>query len=59
MSTIQFEIKEFINHCNYEKNLSNKTIKAYSIDISQFTKFLIENNSLTYPVAKGGCATNK
>jgi len=42
MNTIQVEIKEFLNHCRYEKNLSSKTIKAYSTDLTQFTKFLIE-----------------
>src|SRR5688572_11408936 len=34
------KINEFINHCKYEKNLSTRTIKAYSIDTSQFAKFL-------------------
>jgi integrase/recombinase XerD len=44
MSIIQNSTKEFINHCKYEKNLSEKTIKAYSIDIRQFMEFLIEKN---------------
>ena len=44
MSTIQNDFKEFINHCKYEKNLSEKTIKAYSIDIAQLVKFLIEKD---------------
>lgn len=42
MNTIQSAAGEFIRHCKYEKNLSPKTIKAYSIDISQLTKFLLE-----------------
>lgn len=42
MGTIQNEIKEFINHCKYEKNLSEKTIKAYNTDLTQLVKFLIE-----------------
>ena len=33
-------IKIFLTHCKYEKNLSEKTIKAYHIDISQFELFL-------------------
>lgn len=33
-------IKVFLAHCKYEKNLSDKTIKAYHIDISQFELFL-------------------
>ncbi len=43
MNTIQIENTEFIKHCKYEKNLSSKTIKAYEIDLFQFTKFLIDN----------------
>lgn len=42
MSTIQIETTEFINHCKYEKNLSMKTLKAYSNDLTQFAKFLID-----------------
>lgn len=44
MNTIQSAVKEFINHCLYEKNLSDKTVKAYQIDLMQFTKFLIEKS---------------
>ena len=44
MTTIQIGIREFLNHCIYEKNLSSKTIKAYTIDLTQFTTFLLEHN---------------
>ena len=44
MNTIQTTIKEFLIHCRHEKNLSEKTIKAYCIDLSQLTRFLIEKN---------------
>jgi integrase/recombinase XerD len=44
MSTIQTEIDEFINHCKYEKNLGDKTIKAYNCDLLQYTKFLMNRN---------------
>ena len=44
MSTIQVEITEFISHCKFEKNLSEKTIKAYSIDLVQFVAFLIKRD---------------
>lgn len=36
-------INDFLNHCKYEKNLSTKTIKAYSIDLAQLNYFLIKN----------------
>jgi len=31
---------DFIAHCKFEKNLSIKTLKAYSIDLKQFNGFL-------------------
>lgn len=46
MSIIQTEIREFTNHCKYEKSLSEKTIKAYSCDLLQFTKFLASRGFL-------------
>lgn len=39
MVSIQESIKEFIFHCVYEKNLSEKTLKAYKIDLKQFIEF--------------------
>lgn len=51
METIQKQITEFINHCKYEKNLSSKTIKAYSTDLIQFTTFLsLRNLPLEIPL---------
>ena len=38
--TIQDAIAQFLFHCQYEKNLSPKTLKAYSIDLRQFRVFL-------------------
>ena len=34
-------ISFFLTYCQFEKNLSSKTIKAYRLDIKQFNKFLI------------------
>jgi integrase/recombinase XerD len=42
METIQQAIKAFLAHCQYEKNLDSKTIKAYGIDLKQLQAFLIE-----------------
>ncbi len=33
-------IEQFLFHCRYEKNLSPKTLKAYSIDLRQASEFL-------------------
>ncbi len=47
MSKIQQSIDEFIFHCEYEKNLSLKTLKAYKIDLKQFLSHEnIENLSI-------------
>lgn len=32
--------KEFLSHCRYEKNLSEKTIKAYRTDLEQLLTFM-------------------
>lgn len=40
METIQNAVKEFLNHCKFEKNLSGKTLKAYETDLRQLFKFL-------------------
>ena len=38
--TIRKVITDFIFHCQYEKNLNEKTIKAYRTDIEQFLQFV-------------------
>jgi integrase/recombinase XerD len=38
--TVEDAIAQFLFHCQYEKNLSPKTLKAYSIDLRQFRVFL-------------------
>jgi integrase/recombinase XerD len=40
MRTIKQANLEFLNHCQYEKNLSTKTIKFYNIDLLQFCRFM-------------------
>lgn len=40
---IQEAVNQFLFHCRYEKNLSPKTLKAYSIDLRQFTEYLATN----------------
>ncbi|MEZ5082408.1 MAG: tyrosine-type recombinase/integrase [Bacteroidales bacterium] len=38
---------DFLFHCKYEKNLSNKTIKAYKTDLKQFNLYLKNNCKIT------------
>ena len=40
MQKVQEFMKGFIFHCEYEKNLSPKTLKAYQTDLRQFAEFL-------------------
>jgi len=37
-------VKSFISHCQYEKNLSPKTMNAYSIDLKQFKSYINEQH---------------
>jgi len=37
-------IDVFLHHCKIEKNLSDKSIKAYKIDLSGFKKFIIKDD---------------
>jgi len=39
METIAQAVEDFFFHCQYEKNLSIKTLKAYKTDLSQFINF--------------------
>ncbi len=43
MSTLQQSITNFLQHCRYEKNLSDKTIYFYKLDLKQFTSFVEKN----------------
>jgi len=39
---------DFISYCKYEKNLSEKTIKSYTIDLKQLIGFIAENDYSMY-----------
>jgi integrase/recombinase XerD len=45
---IQEAINDFLLHCKIEKNLNPKTIKAYQIDLKQFTNFLTKYKINTF-----------
>lgn len=42
MKTLQNALNNFTGHCKFEKKLSEKTLKAYCTDITQFIRFLTE-----------------
>ena len=42
--TIDETIENFLFHCEFEKNLSPKTIKAYKIDLGQFSLYITKNH---------------
>ena len=45
--TIEEAVAQFLFHCQYEKNLSPKTLKAYSIDLRQFSEHLAKELTVT------------
>ncbi|MCK6641871.1 MAG: tyrosine-type recombinase/integrase [Bacteroidia bacterium] len=49
MKTIREATKAFLFHCQYEKKLSSKTLKAYSTDVAQFMQF-VGHRKLSQPV---------
>lgn len=44
--TVKDCVDTFISHCAYEKKLSKKSLKAYRIDLTQFTKFLNDTGQI-------------
>jgi integrase/recombinase XerD len=40
MNDLNEAIKSFLNHCRYEKNLSEKTLYFYKLDLTQFAAFI-------------------
>ena len=46
--TLKEAIEQFLFHCRYEKNLSPKTLKAYSIDLRQVSEFLTASLPATH-----------
>lgn len=37
--TINTQIRDYLTHCKYEKNLNPKTLKAYETDLHQYAQF--------------------
>jgi integrase/recombinase XerD len=49
---INTEIAAYLRYCEYQKKLNTKTIKAYSIDLKQFNRYvnLMPGQNITKPV---------
>ena len=47
MELLHEAVTGFLRHCRYEKNLGSKTLKAYQIDLKQFTRFITERDTPT------------
>lgn len=46
MNTLQMQQKRYLEYCQYQKRLDSKTLKAYLIDLTQFTKQIQVNDIL-------------
>ena len=44
MADLQKNISNFLDDCKYMKGLSNKTLKAYAIDLKQFSDYCIDES---------------
>lgn len=49
--TLMTSVNDFLSHCLYDKRLSRKTIKAYKIDLCQFSSF-VKEIELLYAISK-------
>ena len=54
MHTMKEAIGLFLFHCQYEKNLTEKTLKAYGTDLRQFMSYLkmVEHSMMVSDVSK-------
>lgn len=44
---LKLSVDDFLFHCRFEKNLSDNTLKAYSLDLKQFSHFVFTENKIT------------
>ena len=42
MQILSDSIQVFLNHCEFERNFSGHTVKAYRLDLCQFTRFTVQ-----------------
>jgi integrase/recombinase XerD len=51
MQTLEDYIAVFLNHCEFERNFSRHTVKAYRIDLAQFVRFALAKSITADPSA--------
>jgi integrase/recombinase XerD len=44
MQILSDSIQAFLNHCEFERNFSDHTVKAYRLDLSQFRRFAVQQS---------------
>ena len=44
MQNLSDSIQAFLNHCEFERNFSDHTVKAYRLDLAQFTRFGVDQH---------------
>lgn len=45
MENLNTIVSKYLDFCKHNKNLTNKTLKSYSIDLKQFNNFVMQNES--------------
>ena len=40
MNNLDAQIIDYLTHCEFQKRLNSKTLKAYKIDLRQFSEFI-------------------
>src|SRR5205085_12431579 len=45
MQSLDDSIRAFLNHCEFERNFSGHTVKAYRLDLAQFTRFTVQRDN--------------
>jgi integrase/recombinase XerD len=45
MQILSDSIQVFLNHCEFERNFSGHTVKAYRLDLAQFTRFIMQRGN--------------
>jgi integrase/recombinase XerD len=45
MQILSDSIQAFLNHCEFERNFSGHTVKAYRLDLGQFTRFTVQQSN--------------